>query len=38
MSIEINASDGLITLIQNNELIAVCSIENKKAKMLKVFI
>lgn len=38
MSIEINASDGLITLIQNNELIAICSIENKKAKMLKVFI
>lgn len=38
MSIKINASDGLITLIQNNELIAVCSIENKKAKMLKVFI
>ena len=38
MSIEINSSDGLITLIQNNELIAICNIENKKAKMLKVFI
>lgn len=38
MSIEINTSDGLITLIQNNELIAICNIENKKAKMLKVFI
>jgi tRNA pseudouridine55 synthase len=38
MSIEINAPDGLITLIQNNKLIAICNIENKKAKMLKVFI
>lgn len=38
MSIEINASDGLITLIQNNKLIAICNIVNKKAKMLKVFI
>lgn len=38
MSLNVNLSDGITILTFNNELIAVANIENKKAKMLKVFI
>ena len=38
MSLNVNLSDGITILTFNNKLIAVANIENKKAKMLKVFI
>ena len=38
MAINVDLEDGIAVLIQQNELIAVASVENKKAKMAKVFI
>ena len=38
MAINVYLEDGIVVLTQQNELIAVASVENKKAKMLKVFI
>ena len=38
MSIEINLSNGVVILTHDTELIAIANIENKKAKVLKVFI
>ena len=37
-SLEVDANNGTVLLVKDNKLIAVSNIENRKAKMLKVFI
>jgi len=38
IALDLNSEDGLIILTEKDRLIAIAQIENKKAKMAKVFI